>query len=138
MIATPPEEVFSHADRRRQSEVRLGRNLRSRVRLETEEGEEELSVISGNDVEFEEVEGYEDPRAAIEALLQRERPPEENRRRRLEQRRDQAVDEAIRRLGISAERRPEGEGQQVDQTPDDPNVVAEIINPEGAGALNRP
>ena len=51
IAATPPDEVSSHADRRRQSEERLGRDLRNRVRIETEEGEEELSIMSGNDVE---------------------------------------------------------------------------------------
>ena len=97
--------------------------------------DEEWSVSSGREVEFDLQPGEEDPRVAIAALLGRERMPEENQRRRLEQRRDQAVEEAIRRLGIP-ERRSGGENQQVDQTPDDPNVVAEVLNTEGTEALN--
>ena len=96
--------------------------------------DEEWSVHSGREVEFDLQEGDEDPRIAIEALLERERPPEENERRRrqaLERRRDQAVDEAIRRLGIPDPGRSGVEQPQQDQTPDDPNVVAEVLNPEG-------
>ena len=96
--------------------------------------DEEWSVHSGREVEFDLQEGDEDPRIAIEALLERERPPEENERRRrqaLERRRDQAVEEAIRRLGIPDPGRSGVEQPQQDQTPDDPNVVAEVLNPEG-------
>ena len=95
--------------------------------------DEEWSVHSGREVEFDLQPGEEDPRIAIEALLARERPPEENERRRrqaLERRRDQAVDEAIRRLGIPDPAQP-------DQTPDDPNVAAEVLNQDGAGNLNQ-
>ena len=66
-------------------------------------GDGEWSVHSGREVEFDLQEGDEDPRIAFEALLARERPPEENERRRrqaLEARRNHAVEEAIRRLGI--------------------------------------
>ncbi len=78
VIATPPKHV-----------VRRIRGLRRRVRLETEEGEEEMSVLSDHHVEInvgpaglhpEEEEG-EDPRAEIEALFESERLPEENARR---------------------------------------------------------
>ena len=51
VIATPPEHVVTDAGRRRQSEERFGRGLRRRVRLETEEGENELSVHSDHHVE---------------------------------------------------------------------------------------
>ena len=43
-------EVFSHAEQR-QSEARLGRG-RDRVRIEVEDGEEELSVQSDHQVEI--------------------------------------------------------------------------------------
>ena len=95
--------------------------------------DEEWSVHSGREVEFDLQPGDEDPRIAIEALLARERPPEENERRRrqaLERGRDQAVDEAMRRLGIP-------DPAQQDQTPDDPNVAAEVLNPDGAENLNQ-
>ena len=48
----------------------------------------------------------------------------------MERRRDQAVDEAIRRLGITDPAQP-------DQTPDDPNVAAEVLNQDGAENLNQ-
>ena len=101
--------------------------------------DDEWSVHSGREVEFDLREGDEDPRIAFEALLARERPPEENERRRrqaLEARRDHAVEEAIRRLGIPAPERSETGNQQQDQTPDVPNVAAEVLNPEGAESLN--
>ena len=101
--------------------------------------DEEWSVHSGREVEFDLREGDEDPRIAFEALLERERPPEENERRRrqaLERRRDHAVEEAIRRLGIPDPGRSGVENQQQDQTPDAPNVVAEVLNPEGVEATN--
>ena len=94
------------------------------VMMEDEEwSAQEWSLHSGREVEFDLQPGDEDPRIAIEALLARERPPEENERRRrqaLERGRDQAVDEAIRRLGIP-------DPAQQDQTPDDPNVAAEVL-----------
>ena len=101
--------------------------------------DEEWSVHSGREVEFDLQEGDEDPRIAIEALLERERPPEENERRRrqaLERRRDPAVEEAMRRLGIPDPGRSGMENPQQDQTPDDPNVVAEVLNAEGVENLN--
>ena len=101
--------------------------------------DEEWSVHSGREVEFDLREGDEDPRIAFEALLQRQRLPEENERRRrqaLEARRDHAVEEAIRRLGIPDPGRSGVENQQQDQTPDAPNVAAEVRKPEGAETLN--
>ena len=104
------------------------------VMMEDEEwSAQEWSLHSGREVEFDLQPGDEDPRIAIEALLARERPPEENERRRrqaLERGRNQAVDEAIRRLGIP-------DPAQQDQTPDDPNVAAEVLNPDGAENLNQ-
>ena len=44
--------------------------------------DEEWSVHSGREVEFDLQEGDEDPRIAIEALLARERPPEENQQKK--------------------------------------------------------
>ena len=101
--------------------------------------DEEWSVHSGREVEFDLQEGDEDPRIAFQALLERERPPEENERRRrqaLERRRDQAVEEAIRRLGIPDPARSGVRNQQPDQTPDDPNMAAEVLNQDGAENLN--
>ena len=89
VVATPPEHVLTDAERRRQSDERLGRNLSNRVRIEMEDGEEEQ--------QDEDMEG--DPRDEIEALLESERLPEENARRRAAQN-DAAVREALRRLGV--------------------------------------
>ena len=92
VVATPPEHVLTDAERRRQSDERLGRNLSNRVRIEMEEGEEELSVLSDHNVEID--------------------------REALERRRDQAVDEAIRRMSAPADRGDErraGEEEQPDE-----------------------
>ena len=115
VIATPPEEVFSHADRRRQSEERLGRDLRRQVRIEAEEGEEELGVLSDHNVEVD--------------------------REALGRRRDQAVDEASRRMSASASNREEEQSEEgIEGDPmDDIEALLESERPQkrtrGGGQL---
>ena len=75
-ILTQPEKTETDAGRRRQSDERLGRNLSNRVRIEMEDGEEEMSVLSDHNVEVD--------------------------RQALERRRDQAVDDYIRRTSTPA------------------------------------
>ncbi len=93
VVATPPEHVLTDAERRRQSDERLGRDLSNRVRLEMEDGEEELSVLSDHNVELD--------------------------REALERRRDQAVDEAIRRMSAPAGRGDEGRAGEEEQPDED-------------------
>ena len=92
VVATPPEHAVTDAGRRRQSDERLGRNLSNRVRIEMEDGEEEMSVLSDHNVEVD--------------------------REALERRRDQAVDDYIRRTSTPASGREEeqaGEGELPDE-----------------------